>query len=45
MHGACYSFNYIGHSDGTREPREVSLPGQFYGLTIELDIEADYYLR
>ena len=45
MYGTCYSFNYIGHEDKTKKGRQASLPGQFYGLTLELDIEAEHYLR
>ena len=45
LYGVCYSFNYIGHIDETKKARQVSLPGQFYGLTMELDIEAQHYLR
>ena len=45
MYGVCYSFNYIGHRDEARKGRQVSLPGQFYGLTMELNIESEHYLR
>ena len=45
MYGVCYSFNYVGHEEQTKKGRQVSLPGPFYGLTMELNIEAEQYLR
>ena len=45
LYGVCYSFNYLGHNGDKKTARQVSLPGQFYGLTMELDIEAQHYLR
>jgi hypothetical protein len=44
MYGVCYSFNFIGHNS-TQKPRYLALPGQFYGLELELNTEGEYYLR
>ena len=44
LYGVCYSFNFVG-TDEAKEARTLSLPGPFYGLTMEVDVGGDYYLR